>query len=203
MFKQGTSCHPHLHCDICDLYFTSQGQLDQHLVGKNHMRKSDLANYGSDSSTSIKASHYNRETNRWEKNTDYKSEVSQSLNGGVNINELKFQDEIRQEIETPSVSTKPPANLDPNFNKLYCDLCKVGAPNQPQMDMHLNGKSHKSKMNRSMGGLTNDDLEAISKRVKLKQDIMAASKPKVQNKIQNRTDYTAFRTPSGWLKKVD
>ena len=65
------------------------------------------------------------------------------------------------------------------------------------MDMHLNGKSHKSKMNRSMGGLANNDLEAISKRVKLKQDIMAASKPKVQNKLQNRTDYSSFRTPSG------
>ena len=51
------------------------------------------------------------------------------------------------------------------FNKFYCDLCKVGAPNQPQMDMHLNGKSHKSKMQRSMGGLQNDDLAAISKRM--------------------------------------
>ena len=110
------------------------------------------------------------------------------------------KDEIRQEIETPSVSTNPPSNLDPNFNKFYCDLCKVGAPNQPQMDMHLNGKSHKSKMSRSMGGLQNDDLEAISKRVKLKQDIMAAAKPKGQNKQQNRTDYSSFRTPSGLSK---
>ena len=72
------------------------------------------------------------------------------------------------------------------------------------MDMHLNGKSHKSKMNRAMGGLANDDLEAISKRMKLKQDIMAASKPKVQNKTQNnRTDYSSFRTPSGWYLKED
>ena len=71
------------------------------------------------------------------------------------------------------------------------------------MDMHLNGKSHKSKMNRAMGGLANDDLEAISKRMKLKQDIMAASKPKFQNKTQNRTDYSSFRTPSGWYLKLD
>ena len=184
MIEQGTSCHSHLHCEICDLYFTSQMQLDQHLVGKNHMRKADLcSNPGSD--ISIKPSYYNRETHRWEKNTEYNNE-----------------DEIRQQIETPSVSKNPPANLDPNFNKFYCDLCKVGAPNQPQMDMHLNGKSHKSKMQRSMGGLQNDDLAAISKRMKLKQDIMAASKPKVQNKLQNRTDYSSFRTPSGWPKKI-
>ena len=69
------------------------------------------------------------------------------------------------------------------------------------MDMHLNGKSHKSKMKRSMGGLANDDLEAISKRMKLKQDIMAASKPQIQQKYQKKTDYSSFRTPSGLIAK--
>ena len=77
MYDQGTSCHSHLHCDVCDLYFTSQMQLDQHLVGKNHMRKADLCNNpsGTDGS-SIKASSYNRETHRWERNNDYKNEVT-------------------------------------------------------------------------------------------------------------------------------
>ena len=72
--SQGASCHAHLHCAICDLYFTSQGQLDQHLVGKNHIRKSDLHN-SSDSSHSVKASYYNRETHRWQRNKDYLDEV--------------------------------------------------------------------------------------------------------------------------------
>ena len=56
-------------------------------------------------------------------------------------------------------------------------------------------------MKRSMGGLANDDLEAISKRVKLKQDIMAASKPQIQQKYQKKTDYSSFRTPSGLIAK--
>ena len=114
---------------------------------------------------------FNRESGKWEKNNDLVS------------------------------PTPPPPSLDPNFNKFYCDMCKVGAPNQPQMDMHLNGKSHKAKMKKSMGGLDNNDLEAISKRVKLKEDILTAvSKPKPPVvSIQKRTgpDYSVFRTPSG------
>ena len=96
--------------------------------------------------------------------------------------------------------------MDPNFNKFYCDLCKVGAPNQSQMDMHLNGKNHKNKMKKSMGGLVNNDLEAISKRVKLKEDVMAAmniNKPKTQiNHMTKKNDYSSYRTPSGRLSML-
>ena len=54
-------------------------------------------------------------------------------------------------------------------------------------------------MKKSMGGLQNDDLASISKRVKLKEDILtaAASKTKPQGNLSKRTDYSAFRTPSG------
>ena len=111
------------------------------------------------------------------------------------------RDSGKWEKNNDLVSPTPPPSLDPNFNKFYCDMCKVGAPNQPQMDMHLNGKSHKAKMKKSMGGLDNNDLEAISKRVKLKEDILTAvSKPKPPViSIQKRTgpDYSVFRTPSG------
>ena len=65
------------------------------------------------------------------------------------------------------------------------------------MDMHLNGKNHKTKMKKSMGGLENNDLDAISKRVKLKGDILAAvSKPKPIS-FKKKVDYSVFRTPSG------
>ena len=53
-------------------------------------------------------------------------------------------------------------------------------------------------MKRSMGGLPNDDLTSISKRVKLKEDIFAAvNQNKTQASFPKRTDYSAFRTPSG------
>ena len=53
-------------------------------------------------------------------------------------------------------------------------------------------------MKKSMGGLENDDLASISKRVKLKEDILTAtSRIKPQGNLGKRTDYSAFRTPSG------
>ena len=53
-------------------------------------------------------------------------------------------------------------------------------------------------MKKSMGGVENDDLASISRRVKLKEDILAAaSKSKAQGNPSKRTDYSAFRTPSG------
>ena len=49
-----------------------------------------------------------------------------------------------------------------------------------------------------MGGLENDDLASISRRVKLKEDILtAANKTKPLGNLVKRTDYSAFRTPSG------
>ena len=55
-----------------------------------------------------------------------------------------------------------------------------------------------AKMKKSMGGLQNNDLTSISKRVKLKEDILAAvTKNKPQQTFLKRTDYSAFRTPSG------
>ena len=59
-------------------------------------------------------------------------------------------------------------------------------------------------MKKSMGGLANDDLDAISKRVKLKGDILATmtkNKPKPVQ-ISKKKDYSAFRTPSGILGKI-
>lgn len=53
-------------------------------------------------------------------------------------------------------------------------------------------------MKKNMGGLQNDDLASISRRLKLKEDILTAvSKVKPQGNLSKRTDYSAFRTPSG------
>lgn len=148
--------NPHLSCDLCVLSFTSQTQMDQHMEGKNHLKK-------------------------------LTSESGNSKWDHPDSNSATFNKDTRT------------SQVDSNFNKFFCDLCKVGAPSQQQMDMHLNGKNHMSKMKKSMGGVSNDDLDTISKRIKLKGNILAAvSKPKpIFNSGKKRTDYSVFRTPSG------
>jgi len=165
-----------LQCVVCHLQFTSETQAEQHLQGKNHLKK--VTSSGGPANTSF----YNKDANQWQRLS--RSEITSQQSEDVR--------------EDKSTIVGSPSNIDPNFNKFYCDLCKVGAPSQAQMDMHLNGKSHKAKMKKSMGGLLNNDLPSISKRVKLKEDILAAAtKNKPQQTFLKRTDYSAFRTPSG------
>ena len=53
-------------------------------------------------------------------------------------------------------------------------------------------------MKKSMGGVQNDDLTSISKRIKLKEEIFSAvNKNKPEGSSFKRMDYSAFRTPSG------
>ena len=55
-----------------------------------------------------------------------------------------------------------------------------------------------AKMKKSMGGVQNDDLTSISKRIKLKEEIFSAvNKNKPDGSSFKRMDYSAFRTPSG------
>jgi len=158
-----------LHCTTCDLHFTSCIQLEQHQVGRNHARLAAGLQ-------GLKSGYFNQETRKWQRHP------------------VEAPEETHQ-----SLAFVPPAPLDPNTNKFFCDLCKVGAPSQSQIDMHLNGKNHKSKMKRSMGGVQNSDLETIQKRVQLKDSILSAvSKSKSVSSISKRTpDYSVHRTPSG------
>ena len=55
-----------------------------------------------------------------------------------------------------------------------------------------------AKMKKGMGGVQNDDLTSISKRIKLKEEIFSAvNKNKPEGSFFKRMDYSGFRTPSG------
>lgn len=61
-------------------------------------------------------------------------------------------------LETTPVSPSSTTSL---FSKYYCDLCKVGATCQEQLDMHFNGQKHKKKLkNRGMPMVnTGEDID--------------------------------------------
>jgi len=162
-----------LQCTTCDLHFTSTPQLEQHLAGRNHLRLTSGL-------PGLKPGYFNQESKKWQRNP---------------INEV-----TSEELTQSSAALFPQTNIvDLNSNKFFCDLCKVGAPSQSQIDMHLNGKNHKSKMKRSMGGVLYNDLDTIQKRVQLKDNILSAvSKNKSPaNIVKRKPDYSVHRTPSG------
>lgn len=179
--KPSVDNRAHLHCDVCHIYFTSEPQLEQHLAGRNHQRLAVGL-------SGLKPGYYNDETHKWQRfppneETGESTEYSQ------------------QDMTYPS----------DGGNKLWCELCKVGAPTQAQMDMHLNGKSHRSKMKRGFEGVEPTDLETIKKRVRLKENILSKVSRKAlmgRSDVRSRPfggggqrrrpqDLSAFRTPSG------
>lgn len=152
---------------MCDIYFTSQPQLDQHVAGRNHQRLAAGL-------PELKPGYYNEESHKWQR--------------------FPVDDE---ETEYSQQNLYNPESID---NPLWCDLCKVGAPSKPQMDMHVFGKSHRAKMKRSMGGVENDDLETIQKRVQLKDSILSKASKRGKPSDRHRkkpVDLSVFRTPSG------
>lgn len=161
-----------LHCSVCNLTFTSFPQVEQHLAGKNHQRLSNGL-------SGVKPGYFNKDIGKWQK-------------------QPFGEDTLHSPFSSTTPTPEPPAGSN---HKLYCQLCKVGAPSQSQMDMHLNGKSHKAKMKKSMGEVENGDLETIKTRVQMKDKILAIcnkSSFTSSHVVQRRRhDFSQYRTPSG------
>ena len=62
------------------------------------------------------------------------TEYSQSVPSGSSP-------QIKQEKDAA-----PQASQPSNSGRLFCDVCKVGATSQQQLDMHLNGKAHRARV---------------------------------------------------------
>ena len=90
-----------------------------------------------------------------------------------------------------------PTAKDATPGKFFCDLCKIGATSQQQLDMHLKGKNHrknegknqpiqpnKKSTHSSALALTPGQVSGAIVRAKLTAD-------------SDRRDYSVFRTPSG------
>ena len=55
--------------------------------------------------------------------------------------------QIKQEKEAAPTPMPPPqGSQSSNGGRLFCDVCKVGATSQQQLDMHLNGKAHRARV---------------------------------------------------------
>lgn len=171
------------YCSPCSMSFTSQLHMDQHMAGRSHNRVASGLG-------PLKQGYFDRETKKWLRNPI--NEVDK------NIIKEGYVQNAQKEHMIPLPPSSIPTNPDPNANKFFCELCKVGAPSQAQLDMHLNGKNHKAKMKRSMGGVANDDMETIRKRIELKDNILSAANNSIGGGSGfKKRDYSIYRTPSG------
>jgi len=220
-----TKCQP-LYCELCSCSFSSPVQAKMHYEGKTH----DRHVRGFFLKEGVHQANLPRKLDAMEGATppapqvncslcsmEFTSEVSlsQHLLGKTHLRMSSGQTQTKPSVfnkqtkhweKTPVLSEvlAPVKPADPSMT-FFCEVCKVGAPSQNQLDIHLNGKSHKKRMQKGLGGVSNDDLDTISKRMRFKESILT----KMQNLTSSRggsnvalgsrpgKDYSRYRTPSG------
>lgn len=159
-----------LFCEICGCGFTSQTQVDIHVRGRNHQRK--LAGL-----PELKRGYFNSKTGLWQREPRVLPENEPLGTSARNPDHLINL--TADTPENPKTSGQTPDVLGPFF----CNLCQVSATSQMQLDLHLNGKSHRKAI----------------KRAELAPIIGAVQKlnPPLKNGACLGVDFSSFRTPSG------
>ena len=118
-----------LYCAVCDLSFTSPQHASQHFSGRNHTRRANGLE-------PLKNGYFNTQTSKWQRHptADFAEDILPT-----NLT-LVANDRPRQAAAGADGGAPAPPK------KFFCDLCKVGATSQKQLDMHLQGKSHRGKL---------------------------------------------------------
>ena len=156
-----------LYCGPCDTVFTSHAHAQQHFSGRNHMRVMNGL-------SPLKAGYFNTRTGKWQRQPP--------------------ADPALAEMSSPALP--PPPSLPPpppppeesptksgdNSDQFSCTICGVTTTSQGQLDMHLNGKSHKTKAS----------LETPNVPHSLPPKV---EKPPAEKAVKK--DYSIYRTPSG------
>ncbi len=152
-----------LYCEKCNLSFTSPQHAKQHFEGRNHARKAA-------GMPTLNKGYFNKETKKWQRNPPSEFDAAA----------LDAQHEALVDALKPK-------------KQFFCDVCQVGATSNQQLEMHLNGKSHKAKLAKGQNPKpkTKPIFETTSTSVKEQSAAL------VRNKLSGKRDLSAFRTPSG------
>ncbi|KAK2709658.1 hypothetical protein QYM36_013361 [Artemia franciscana] len=154
-----------LYCNICQIAFTSKVHKAQHEQGRNHQRKAVGL-------PPLKTGYFNPATGRWHKlpqrltgELDKTQQNSFSANlvplggGGSAISGKTYETESGQKLK--NLATLIPIDTNTTVKYIFeCKLCSVTAPTQVQLDVHLNGQKHRTRL---------DQKERIEKQLELEK----------------------------------
>ena len=123
-----------LYCAVCDLSFTSSVHAEQHYQGRNHTRKAAGLE-------PLKSGYFNRKTGKWQRHPPEEDEFRAASNF------VPLAGDGNPVIASNStVVVENCGNIGGlGSKKVFCDICKVGATSEAQLEMHLNGKAHKAR----------------------------------------------------------
>jgi len=215
-------CKP-LHCDLCSSQATSPVQAKMHYEGKGHAKAvrgyfaslnslnplnsavpvpQKVGSGPSPLSSSLHCSTCDLAFTSLQQMEQHQAGKQHTRKAGglpalrpgyYNKEEHRWEKVPPEEASTSSPST---SSSGPDNHAFYCTLCKVGAPSQEQMAMHLQGKAHRGKMAKHMGGVENGDLEEIARRCRLKEGILAAVSTPTSSKLPMKTPTVPSKPPT-------
>lgn len=194
-----------LFCEPCNLALTSQPHAQQHYDGRNHKRKvNGLA--------PLKAGYFNTRTGKWQRHPTaegtFKPPISAAADPIPQNNITCCNDVVvgKEAVATgsnltPQLSDEPVTKTEIASPGFSCTLCSVSTTSQSQLDMHLNGKSHKSKQSQKAAGTGASVLNQQFAQVPYVYPAAAAStkkhEPVKEVEATSSSALSIYRTPSG------
>ncbi|XP_049777540.1 zinc finger protein 346-like [Schistocerca cancellata] len=161
-------------CEVCNVALTSTAHAEQHYMGRNH-RRALAGHAAAKAKVEQCAVPTNDQTGRFGIGTQFQP--------WSNADPLVLK---APEPDSPIQKTK----------KFFCELCKVAATSQDQLDMHLRGAKHRKAetANKQRSTVTSTTPQATQ------SDSILASVIQNEDGTQSSVgkDYSIYRTPSGY-----
>ncbi|CAG9772778.1 unnamed protein product [Ceutorhynchus assimilis] len=186
------------HCDLCDLDLTGQLHAESHYMGKNH-QKAMLGHKAPAGS-----GYFNAE-GKWVRTKGQKSKNYDFEQGEDNFGAaFKTPKPVTESTTSPEPIIGPvplsifPAPSEPPAKKkkvevvgqFHCDICKINATNQEQLNTHYKGKNHAKKL-KSLG------MDAYTVLRMSTEAATSLSIPPPPVEPEPYIDLAVHRTPSG------
>ncbi|KAH8388675.1 hypothetical protein KR200_000437 [Drosophila serrata] len=189
LLKHGPSGPNAFHCDLCDLDLTSTTHARQHYQGRKHKL---VESKGSRPS----GAGYYDDAGKWVRTgSKFEPKVSSDTRYGIGTLFLKTETQLAEDEAAevivegglPAVGGAPVAVVAPEQpaedSERSCNLCKIVVTSANQMQMHLDGARHQSKL-RNAGQKEPPDVSP---------SVASASAPENPNGL----DLLLYRTPTG------
>lgn len=159
-------------CKVCNLALTSAAHAEQHYMGRNHKRS-----LAAQTAFSVKPENVL---------------VPEDPTGrfGIGTQFLGWNNPDPLGLMTADSSTKTS-----NHKRFFCELCKISATNEDQLQMHYKGAKHRKA---EVANMKKHSFPKLPTPQPQTDSILASVIKNNGNQKQNSKDYSIYRTPSGY-----
>ncbi|KAH8289864.1 hypothetical protein KR054_012404 [Drosophila jambulina] len=191
LLKQGPSGPAAFHCDLCDLDLTSATHARQHYQGRRHKLVEQKGSRPS-------GAGYYDSAGKWVRTgSKFEPKAMPDARYGIGTLFLKTEtgstgdeaaDSAAGKAGGAGIAAEQPARTENEDSERSCSLCKIVVTSANQMQMHLDGARHQSKL-RNAGQKEPPDVSSVAP--------APASASALATENPDGLDLLLYRTPTG------